>query len=825
MAHQPSRLNQETCPALKPLLLATITAFGSQTAIGAETNRPFNIPAQTLGSALNHYADAADVQLSYPAALTTGVKSAGISGNYTAQQALQKLLSGTGVVAQTTENGTITLAKSELVETETKAKPSDLDTQNTTTLAPVSVTATTEYPTNPIDDLYNKDYAISKAKSATKTDAEIMDTPMSVQVVPKAVINDQQATGLENVLKNVSGVSPGWGFGADRNENLQIRGFSNNSIYRDGVLTLNNTNISLANAERVEVLKGPAGMLFGRTQPGGLVNVITKRPQKESYYSLQQQFGSFDTYRTLADATGALNKDGTLSYRLNYEHLDSNSFRDYLFDNKDFIAPSLTWEISKDTQLDLDFMYQNRKTMSESGIPYGLQVSGVIPGKIPLNFFRNEPTDYNNAEYYEADATLTHRFNEDWKIRGRFSFITQEVNTAQTSSNLNANLKGDLNRNFLKTKTDFDSEYGTVDITGHFATGEFKHTLLVGADYYQSSNANSSSTFRATGIPTINVFNPVYGFNKYLNDPLNPPNKPRNEWYGVYVQDQIELWDKWQLLFGSRFDHADFSVGGKTKSADEFSPRVGLSYRPVHWLSIYGDYVKTFNAVNQGTTVSGGIPDPEKSEEYEVGLKGEWWDGKLFANLAFYELTKRNVQTPLPAPYTNKVAVTGEQRSRGIELDLRGQLTDYANLIATYAYTDTEVTNDSAPFDFVIGSSGVGNAGRRFANVPRNAGSVWTTYDFSGIGAQGFSAGLGVFFASNRAGNINNSFYMPGYALLDGMLKYQHKFGPSNVTFQFNVDNLLDKEYYVSSNGFSSAIQQVIPGAPRTFMGSVKVEF
>ncbi|QSA96011.1 TonB-dependent siderophore receptor [Methylococcus sp. EFPC2] len=321
------------------------------------------------------------------------------------------------------------------------------------------------------------------------------------------------------------------------------------------------------------------------------------------------------------------------------------------------------------------------------------------------------------------------------------------------------------------------------------------------------------------------MFNPVYGFTRYLGDPLVPGDDTKNEWHGFYVQDQIALWEQWQLLLGSRFDHAEFETGGGYKGVDEFSPRVGLLYHPVSWLGIYADYVETFNAVNRGTTVSGAIPDPEKSNEYEVGLKGEWLGGKLTASLAYFELTKTNVQTPLPAPFINKVAITGEQRSRGIEIDLRGQLTDYWNLIASYAYTDTEVTKDSAPLDTVIGSSGSGNTGHRFSNVPRNAGSIWTTYDFSALGAQGLSAGAGVYLAGDRAGNIDNSFEMPGYARLDAMLKYQHKIGPSKLTLQFNVENLLDKEYLAASNGFASFIHQTMPGTPRTYLGSVKLEF
>lgn len=796
------------------LVLASALVI-SPTVMAAEENgknakHHYQISSGSLSYVLSAFAGSSGILLSADARLTDGKTSNGLEGEYTVEEGFMRLLVGNGLTYYFNGDNTVIL----------KA----LESHSSPDVETLPIVKVTGKSVNDPNDPYNKDYTVSKSSTGTKTDSSIFDTPVTVQVVSKAVINDQQAVGLGDTLQNVSGVSKGWGFGANSNENIQIRGFDNDSIYRDGVLTPNSNNISLANVQRVEVLKGPAGMLFGRTQPGGLVNVITKRPQKESYYSLQQQFGSYDTYRTLLDATGAINKDGSLMYRLNYEHLDSNSFRDYVTDNRDFIAPSLTWLISKDTQLDLDFMYQNRNTLSDSGIPYDLQLSGAIPKKIPINSFRNEPTDYNNSRFYEGDATLTHRFNDDWKVRAKVSTIRTDGELAQTSSNGNANLLGDLRRGFLKSASDFESEYGVVDLTGHFKTLALDHTVVIGTDYYQSTNANSSSPYR-TSVPTINIFKPVYGFTSFLNDPLGPVSETKNSWNGVYIQDQVSLWDQWQLLFGSRFDHAEFSASGQEKQVDEFSPRAGLMYHPLSWLGIYADYVNTFNAVNQGTTVSGGIPDPEKSHEYEIGLKGEWLNSQLSANLAFFHLTKNNVQTPLPAPFVNKVAVTGEQRSQGIELDLRGQLTDDWNLIATYAYTDALVTKDSAPLDTVIGSSGPGNAGNRLANIPENSGSVWTTYDFSKLGAKGFSAGTGVFLASNRPGNINDSFSMPGYARLDTLLKYQHKVGLSNVTLQFNIQNLLDREYIASSNGFASFIHQTTPGAPRTFLGSVKVEF
>ncbi|MGZ8171633.1 MAG: TonB-dependent siderophore receptor [Methylobacter sp.] len=805
----PSHRNKKR--ALKAMCagLAILATLLNSTAEAVEpTKQHFNIPAQSLQSALNQFSEASDMQMSYPATLSKGITTKGVSGDYTPQEALNKLLAGSGLVPIVTKNNTVTIERAN--------NGSMLKEPNATTLKPMTVKG------NRNAELQS--YSVSNATAGTKTDTPLFDTPISVQVVPKAVIDDQQAIGLENTLKNVSGVAKGFGFGNDKDENIFIRGFDNGgNIYRDGVL-MPNTPISLANAERVEVLKGPSAMLYGRAQPGGLVNIVTKRPQAEAYYSLQQQFGSFNTYRTLLDATNKITEDGSLAYRLNYEHLDAGSFRDNHPTTRDFVAPSLTWKITDKTQLDLDFMYQNVKAVADSGIPYSLQLTGAIPGKIPLNFSGNEPTDYANRESYTGGVTLTHDFNKDWKVRAKFSTHNQTYLTAQTASNGNADLLGNLLRGFNKTSDDFHNQYGTVDITGHFKTGPLKHAVLLGADYYHSKSRDLNAF--SGDVPTINVFNPQYGFNSLSNLPLGNQNDNINEWYGIYLQDQISLWDQWHLLMGGRFDNAMYSrydaqgVSTDHTNDDNFSPRIGLLYQPVSWLGAYVNYVSGFNAFNQGQPFNGSSFAPEKSKEMEFGLKGEWLGGRLRSNLAFFELTKTNVKSQLPAPFDNFYATTGAQRSRGIEYDLQGQVTDYWNVIGTYTYMEAVVTqgNDS-PF------SGVGKAGDRFANIPRNAASFWSTYDFSGLGARGFSAGAGVYVVGRRMGNVNNSFEIPGYARVDTMLKYQHPVGPSKLTLQFNIENLLDKEYIASSNGFGDFIYQTLPGAPRTFLGSVKVEF
>jgi iron complex outermembrane receptor protein len=293
------------------LSLAIATAFCSPIVIAAEQNISFMISPQSLSSALNAYAETANVQLSYPAALTEGLISPGVSGQYTTQQALQKLLTGTGITSRTTQNGTVTLERVSNSES----------SSSTTTLAPVTVTGTVIYDAT---DPYNPDYSLPNASTATKTDTSIMETPFSVQVVPQQILKDQQVVNLQDATKNISGVQTSFGYG-NLYQAFTIRGFETNNVLRNGQRSaggVGRSMVEMANVNSVEILKGPAAMLYGRLDPGGMVNVITNKPLDTPYYSLQQQFGSYDLYRTSIDATGPINEDKTLLYRLDYSYFE-----------------------------------------------------------------------------------------------------------------------------------------------------------------------------------------------------------------------------------------------------------------------------------------------------------------------------------------------------------------------------------------------------------------------------------------------------------------------------------------------------------------------
>lgn len=780
-----------------------------------EAKQSFNIPRQSLSSALLQFSESTGVKTFFNADIARNINSPGLSGNYTPEQALEKLLANTGVDYRYTDTESVMLVAG---AADSVQKATSQPVSESTTLKPMTVVG--EGIVDP-NDPYNQDYAVPKASSATRTDTPVMQTPISVQVVPKAILRDQQAVQVGDAVKNVSGVFQGFTFGGFAEEFI-IRGFNTQyNNYLDG-FRWPASRLTLANAERVEVVKGAAANLYGRIQPGGMINIVTKRPQKTPYYALEQQFGSYDLYRTTVDATGALNADGSLMYRLNFEYLDKNSFRDFAFTDRVFVAPSLTWKITDRTQLDLDFIYSNEDTLED----HGVVALGNRPAGIPISRYLHEPsTDISNSTLYNTALTLTHAFNDDWKVKARFDHLRRSTVDPQTSGyDLDEDpfspTYGDLQRSYFGGSNPSDYFYGNVNLSGQFATWGVDHQILVGWENY--SVDNDRLDFQAGVGSTINIFNPLY-------QPVNVSAIPHAfgdfgtstaHSNGVYFQDQITLFDKLYILGGGRYDWVTDASNFGAASAEEaeaslsvlkaerFSPRVGVLYQPWQWLSVYGNYVESLGNSNGASDPGGRLLGPEIGEQYEAGFKTAFFDERLTSNVSFYHLSKQNMAVPIPGtPFSQAI---GEARSQGVEIDISGQVTDELSLIASYAYTDASILKSDT------------NQGNRLWNVPRNAGSLWAKYDIQHQLLRGLSLGAGVYFQSQKQGDNANSYQLPGWGRVDAMVKYQLPIAKAKTTLQFNIENLLDRQYYTATLGDRFSVNV---GLPRTFMGSVKVEF
>jgi iron complex outermembrane receptor protein len=387
-------------PRLLSATLALAAVTGSPAMIAEERTLAFDIPPQALGAALNAYADVANVQLSYPGELAAGLKSSGVTGRYTPEQALQRLLAGTPISARKTPNGTVTLEK---------AQPAPEPRSGAETMPAVTVTGTSEYDST---DPYNPDYSLPNASTATKTDTPIMETPFSVKVISKQVMQDQQSVRLDQALENVSGVQPSrsaGGIGGGQSFTT-IRGFQTTDFYRDGgrfngSFVVNGPR-EMANVERIEVLKGPASILYGRMEPGGMVNIVTKKPLATPYYSLQQQFGSFDFYRTTADATGPVTEDGSLLYRVNLAYENGGSFREFINNDRVFFAPTVQWNISDKTKANFHMEYQHSKDPFDTG----LFAVGTRPVDVPRERNLGEAGTQSESETFIVGFDWVARF-------------------------------------------------------------------------------------------------------------------------------------------------------------------------------------------------------------------------------------------------------------------------------------------------------------------------------------------------------------------------------------------------------------------------------
>jgi len=643
-------------------------------------------------------------------------------------------------------------------------------------------------------------YNPSRATTATRTDIPLRDIPQSIQVVPRQVIEDQQAQDIDEIVRNVSGVNLSNSAGAIA-EFFNIRGFGGTVLrngFRRGVSfeLLDTTNI-----ERVEVLKGPSSVLFGQLEPGGIINVITAEPLAEPSYSLEFQAGSYDFYRPSVDLSGPLNDDRSLRYRLNASYLNSGSFRDFTNIERYFVAPVLAWDLSESTRilLNAEFLQDTRPR------DRGLVAIGTEVADIPISRRLGEPFDEDNTEQWRAGIRFEHDFNEDWSVQSNFQLTSSNIESFNTEVyGVVDETTGEIGDRFFRQQSPRVEELYALqtDLTGRFSTWGIEHDFLFGFEFFRET-FRLTETFQET--QPINIFNP-----QYLSGP-RPRLDIAEDVSGIYLQDLISFTDNLKLLIGGRFDFIDYEsidlLASETTSLydDAFSPRIGLVYQPSETVSLYGSYTRSFEPNLFSRTADGSRLDPERGTQYEVGVRSEFLDRRLSAGLAAYQITKSNVAVGDPDNPGFSIQ-TGEQRSRGIELDVAGEITNGWNLIASYAYTDAIISRDTSPLE-----------GNQLSGVPRHSASLWTTYEIQEGDLEGLGFGIGAFFSDSRQGDTRNTFQLPGFVRTDAALYYRR---PS---FQaaLNIKNLFDVRYFESSN-FSTGID---PGLPLTVIGTLSVNF
>jgi iron complex outermembrane receptor protein len=653
------------------------------------------------------------------------------------------------------------------------------------------------------------EYAPSDATTATRTDTPLRDTPRTIQVIPEQVLRDQAITRVTEAVENVSGVVQDGGFGATADQ-LNIRGFFTNEILVDGFRDVSPIS-ETANVERIEVLRGPASILVGNVEPGGIINLVTEQPLEDPFYEIGLQAGNYGFFRPTIDLTGPVNADRTILYRINlaYEYFDG--FRDFEQDvSRIFVAPSLAFRISDATTLNLDFTYLR----DERPFDRGFLAIGRDIVDIPISRFLGEPNDVRLVEAYSFGYRLEHEFNNDWRIRNQFRVLSSDDSDFRAEPLSLNEETGILSRNF-RSNDDLSEVYSLqTDLLGNFSTGAIEHNLLVGFDLRRQTFGGTQRRLPDGLTPDINIFDPDYdvidrpSLDALTNEVRN--NSDRTDALGILLQNQISILDNLILVLSGRFDAVwqdsrDNRTGETSgQNVTAFSPTVGIVYQPIEPISLYANYSRSFQP-NFGTGADGDFLEPERGTQYEVGVRAEIND-RLVASLAAYNITKTNIATTDPDNSDFSISI-GEQRSRGIDFNLAGEILPGWNVIASYGLIDAEITESN---DLPEGS--------RVQNVPRNTASLWTTYELQQGSLQGLGFGLGLFYIDERAGDFEDTFDLPNYLRTDAAVFYRR----DNWRAAINVQNLFDVKYFRSNNFGRVAIE---PGAPLTIVGSLTVEF
>lgn len=652
-----------------------------------------------------------------------------------------------------------------------------------------------------------EEISVTAQKQAYRGDTPLESLPQQTQVLSGDTLAELGAVELQSALDIASGVARQNNFGGLW-DSFAIRGFAGDENLPSGYLVNGfsggrgfSGNRDASNIETIEVLKGPGSALFGRGEPGGTINIVTRKPgfERKGEGYLRATAGRYDTYRLEGDYADTLND--RVAFRINGARQDGESFRDTVTSEKTVLTPSFLVALTENTSLSYEAEYLKQATSFDRGI---VAIDGD-PGKVPVSNFYGEPGDGPsevNANGHQL--VLQHDLNDGWFILAGANYRASSFEDCVTEAELAAPrqqlyVDGQTLSRWQRCR-DFDAEdtSARIELSGSFETGAFTHHMIVGGDTYEYALESLQDRWRVdAGKPTysVDVFNPVYGQVAPEGSPLANRLEKQSAW-GLYFQDQIDLSEHWKVLLGLRYD--DFSQdienrrsGMKSRqSQTATSPRAGLVYEASDTLSVYASYSEGFRP-NSGVDFFGTAFDPEESKSYEVGTKLVALDGALSSTIALFKMEKSNIVAADPA-HPGSSAALGEAESQGVEIDITGDLTDTLRLLFNYAYVDAETSNDITNVDWSVDIP----AGSPLINIPENSANLMLVKSFT-VGGKASTFGVRVNYVDDRLGEtIDPSYILPSYTLVNLLGSYQ---ATDKLKLTVNVDNLLDEEYYVSS--------------------------
>ena len=652
-------------------------------------------------------------------------------------------------------------------------------------------------------------YQAKRASTASKSSVALKDEAQSVQVVTPQTIEDFQVRSLDDAMKFVSGMTQSNTL-AGTQDGFVKRGFGSNadgSILRDGIRSSLSRNFS-ATTERVEVLKGPASLLYGALEPGGLINVISKKPQYQWGTQLSADSSSFGGGSLAVDVTGPI-ADSGLAFRLVAERQHEDYWRNFGEEEHSLIAPSLSWEGER---LCLNIAYEYKEYSTP--VDRGTVIINGKPAKVSYNDRFGE--SWSKAEGIDEllTATAEYQLSDDWSTRVTYGWNNERYDYAEARPNALNATTGALSRRSDGSEHDNQTQYLAWDWIGNANLFSQRHDLLIGADTERVDNFRGD-TWRGSAVGGFNIYNPVYG-NLAAPSTLSLKDSDRSDELhsrSIYAKDNWHLSDQWILVLGGRYQRFEQLVeqgrgATYTRTTDRtdttFLPFGGLVFQLSDQVAFYGNYSRSF-VPNASDTNTGQAFHPEEGRSYELGVKLDLPQG-IGASLALFDIEKKNVVVT-----NNSVSeAAGKVGSRGVELDISGRLSERWELLGSYAYTDTEILDDPS------------NEGNELVNAARNVGSLYLVHHLHlPLELGQWKLGGGARYVGERAGDNANTFWLDSYTVADAFVTWDSQLLGEKTRLQLNVRNLFNERYYPSSGGNL----RVAVGEPRELRLSASVEF
>ncbi|WP_438282395.1 TonB-dependent siderophore receptor [Pseudomonas alabamensis] len=676
---------------------------------------------------------------------------------------------------------------------------------------PVSMPAVVDLPASTVeaDSVQHEADAFSPTTAqVAQSSLPLAETPRSVQVVSRAVLDSQQAMGLADALKNVPGVTAGQ-YGRRGWDDLIIRGqVASDSLFVDGLRTgvSNRVAEQIAGFEQVEVLKGPASLEYGLVLPGGVVNMVSKRPRLDPFATFGLSYGSDDLRQGTFDVGTPLSDTGTAALRVNGLLSKSNDDTDHVWFKNQYIAPSLTLDLGPDTDFTVLASHQDRQYLRQQGLPLSGSIEANPNGDLPRRRFTGEPgqNPYHGVSN-RIGYSLAHRFGDGWTFNQNLRWQTYRLD-----GQLVANGRVQANHRTL-TRTaqtqHFDGDTLSLDnnLQRAFDTAWGEHDLTFGVDYLRSRESNRTT---ACKVGNLNVYAPRYG------QAITCPATPRTwtdttvRMVGSYLRDSYRIDERWLVTAGLRHDRSDTYGDNHLTDRRTSSPAsattgaVAVMYELLPNVRPYLSFATSFYP-NTGTDVAGKTFEPEKGRQWEAGVKFDLVPGSTLLTVAAFDLRRQNVLQDDPRNDGFSVAI-GEQRTQGAELELTADLSDRLSLLAGYAYTWAVITDD--------GDQQPSTVGDRLANVPRHSANLFARYRFDGT-PLGWEVNGGLNAVGER---YTNGYSLPGYTVVDAGVAY----GTPHWRTALNVKNLFDQHYYAGG-----LAQAVALGNDRTAVMSVTYSY